>query len=138
MDPLRRGFSDLLDDPKYSDLQIICQGVTFHVHRNVVCPQSKVIERECDGEWLEAGTRRIVNEVFEPLVVDRMLQYMYRGEYELREGFVGAAVPGPSCEEARTTRSRSVDVDGRERAQTEEKEHPLIQHVRVYAVADCE
>lgn len=113
-----------LDDPKYSDLQIVCQGVTFHVHRNVVCPQLKVIERECDGEWLGAGTRRIVNEVFGPLVIDRMLQYMYRGDYELRERFVGAA------------RVEEMRVDGD--AEGKVKEHPLIEHVRVYAVADCE
>ena len=40
--------ADFFSDPKYSDVEIRCEGKSFQVHRNVVCSLSKVLAKECD------------------------------------------------------------------------------------------
>lgn len=44
--------SALLNDSKYADLEIRCDGKTFKVHRAIVCPRSKVLDIECSGGFL--------------------------------------------------------------------------------------
>jgi BTB/POZ domain len=36
---------------KYSDLNLVCQGTEFKVHKVIVCTQSPVIKAACDGEF---------------------------------------------------------------------------------------
>lgn len=42
----------LLNDPKYADLEIRCDGKSFKLHRAIVCPRSKVLDIECSGGFL--------------------------------------------------------------------------------------
>ena len=39
----------LKDPEKYSDLELLCQGQAFKVHKVIVCGQSPVLSAACDG-----------------------------------------------------------------------------------------
>ncbi|CAK4033961.1 BTB POZ domain-containing [Lecanosticta acicola] len=133
-------FSRLLDDPKYSDLEIVCDGHVFRVHRNVVCSQSRVLERECDGNFQEANSRRIEHTVFDAYAVDRMLQFLYREDYVLSTELVGAAVPDQTCQttnDAPPDAERNMEIDDRGSADGLCMDlSPFSCHVYVYAIAD--
>lgn len=44
-------FAMLRKNPKYSDLEIRCDGRVFKLHRAIVCTMSKTLTKECDGEF---------------------------------------------------------------------------------------
>ncbi|KAG6053368.1 hypothetical protein E4U17_004748, partial [Claviceps sp. LM77 group G4] len=70
------------DDESFSDLEIVCGERRFPVHRNVVCLHASAIRAACLGPWKEAA--RGVFEIKEtsPLLVRRMLDYIYTGDYD--------------------------------------------------------
>ena len=51
MGHFHRSFGSSRIDPKYSDLVIICDGYSYHVHRATVCSRSEVFARECNGAF---------------------------------------------------------------------------------------
>ena len=51
MESLAKGIGSLLRDPKYSDLEIRCEGRTYYVHRAIMCSRSQVLAKECDGDF---------------------------------------------------------------------------------------
>ncbi|OXV08566.1 hypothetical protein Egran_03671 [Elaphomyces granulatus] len=67
--------------PKYSDLTIICGGEVFSAHRAVVCPRSGYFARACDGEFKEASTRTIELINQQPILIRKVLEYLYMGDY---------------------------------------------------------
>lgn len=94
-------WSSLLKDGKYSDLTIVCGYDTFHVHKNIVCPRSEFFSRACEGNFkvsyvpyplaltlsepiMQEASGRI--ELCEPpMLVKKMLQYLYTMEYTLEK-----------------------------------------------------
>lgn len=56
MEQRNKRIADLLDEPSYSDLEIVCEKHVFRVHRSVVCLCSKVLKKECDGKF-KVGAR---------------------------------------------------------------------------------
>lgn len=44
--------SQLLESGQYSDFTIICGDREFRVHQAIVCPQSKIFERACTGQFV--------------------------------------------------------------------------------------
>jgi len=88
----------MLSTGRYSDLTINCKGKVFHVHRNIVCLQSKSLAACVDGAWLEGinGEIKLVDD--EPEIVDRMIKFMYEEDYcdgsnTTEDGDQGAAKP---------------------------------------------
>ncbi|TGO11725.1 hypothetical protein BTUL_0103g00220 [Botrytis tulipae] len=64
---------------KYSDLIIIFQGVTFHVHRNVICVQSEFFTAMVDRDWKDGTACEILLEsnVADLDVFRRMIRFFY-------------------------------------------------------------
>ncbi|KAK1084378.1 hypothetical protein LTR33_002695 [Friedmanniomyces endolithicus] len=75
--------AELRNNAKYSDLQIKSHGETFKVHRIVVCSQSAVLDRECNGDFSEACNGTIEHTMFDSITMDRMLKFMYSGCYDV-------------------------------------------------------
>jgi hypothetical protein len=43
--------SQLLQSSEYSDFTLVCQGQEFHLHKNVVCVQSPMINAALKGDF---------------------------------------------------------------------------------------
>lgn len=44
-------FAALLDDSRFSDLILKCEGEEFHVHKCIVCLESPVFTAACGGDF---------------------------------------------------------------------------------------
>ncbi|CRG90548.1 BTB/POZ domain protein [Talaromyces islandicus] len=75
---------DMYKTGKYSDFTIKVDGSAreFHVHRAVICPQSRIFEAACRGEFVEALTRSMTLTDDDPDIVDRMIRYLYTHRYD--------------------------------------------------------
>ncbi|CZR66719.1 uncharacterized protein PAC_16620 [Phialocephala subalpina] len=78
---------------KYSDFTIRCSdGALIRVHRAIVCPRSQVLSAAVDGAFKEALSQEIFLEEDEPLIVAKMIDFLYCLDYDdhrLDAGFQG-------------------------------------------------
>ena len=79
---LIEGAASLLDSEKYSDLTITTQTRSFKVHKAIVCTQSKVFAAMSDAGFRESTTSILPLEHDDPATVERMLTFLYTGEYD--------------------------------------------------------
>ncbi|KAK4498499.1 hypothetical protein PRZ48_011157 [Zasmidium cellare] len=80
------GVRGLYLDTRYADLEIRCPGKRFKVHRAIVCPRSKVLDRECSSGFEGISTKIIQHAMFNAATMDRMPQFIYCGEYSTKAG----------------------------------------------------
>ncbi|KAI9717552.1 MAG: hypothetical protein M1812_004693 [Candelaria pacifica] len=76
--------ASLFESGEHSDLTIVCGESQFKVHRAIVGPRSKALGRMCqqgDGAFEEALTGRIHLEHDDPMIVEKMLSFLYRLDY---------------------------------------------------------
>lgn len=106
------GLAQLMDSEKYSDLKLVCQGLEFKVHKAITCTQSPVLAAACDGGFQEAVTNIININEFDSGTVKRMIQFMYKRDYD----------NGGGDNEDTTTWPTTADI--------------TLHHVRVNAIAD--
>ncbi|KAI9723794.1 MAG: hypothetical protein M1828_004044 [Chrysothrix sp. TS-e1954] len=71
------------NDQKYSDLLIRCNGSTFHVHKVVVCSQSKFFRLACDVEMQEKQSGVIDLEELDETAVKAVLMSFYGKTYDI-------------------------------------------------------
>ncbi|KAG6001875.1 hypothetical protein E4U21_003752 [Claviceps maximensis] len=87
-------------DGAFCDLEIVCGDTRFPAHRVIVCSQSPVIQAACVGPWKVKNQEQVVTRrrscrnlqeaasgTFEikessPVLVKRMIDYMYSGSYD--------------------------------------------------------
>lgn len=72
----------MMEANEYSDFIIKCHSRTFHVHRIVVCTQSKPIQAAANGNFLESvtGVLDLVDD--DPSTVERMINFFYLQDYD--------------------------------------------------------
>ncbi|KAJ5144399.1 hypothetical protein N7476_004644, partial [Penicillium atrosanguineum] len=68
---------------QYSNLEVKCQHLTFHVHRCIVCPQSIFFDRAVKGEFKEASSG-VITIHDDPLIATKMFDFLYSGKYDDR------------------------------------------------------
>ncbi|KAI9832042.1 MAG: hypothetical protein M1819_004586 [Sarea resinae] len=68
-------------DDKYTDLALICGPHVFKVHRNVICTQSSFFDIACLGQFKEASSREIALPEDDPVLIKKMISFLYHGEY---------------------------------------------------------
>ncbi|KAL9533346.1 hypothetical protein SMMN14_03010 [Sphaerulina musiva] len=95
-------FAMLRKNPKYSDLEIRCDGRVFKLHRAIVCTMSKTLTKECDGQFREAKSGIIDHTTFCAETLDMMLQFMYTHTYTL---------PVAGTDTTTTATTTSIDVE---------------------------
>lgn len=76
------GAASLLNSEKYSDLTITTQTRSFKVHKAIVCTQSKVLAAMSDSGFKETSTAVLQLEHDDPATVERMLTFLYTGDYD--------------------------------------------------------
>ncbi|KAJ5938430.1 BTB/POZ protein [Penicillium verhagenii] len=73
---------ELLLGGQFSDIDIICQDVTFKAHRAIVCTQSRFFNSAfCDG-FKESFDRSINLKDETPETIERVLSFLYLREYQ--------------------------------------------------------
>ncbi|KAF4495007.1 hypothetical protein FAGAP_8833 [Fusarium agapanthi] len=71
---------------EFTDFAFVCEGQTINVHKIIICGQSTVFQRVCTGKFKEASSG-IYDMNDHPLdVVNRMVEYLYTGTYEIPDG----------------------------------------------------
>ena len=61
---------------------IVCDGKEYKAHRCFICAHSRWFERCCAGTFAEGVERKVELKEDLPAAVDRMIQYMYRLDYD--------------------------------------------------------
>ncbi|KAM3548897.1 hypothetical protein ARSEF4850_009152 [Beauveria asiatica] len=74
--------SHLLKSGEFSDLTLVCGCKDFNVHKAVVCTQSKVLAAAIRGPFQESKTGKIVIEEYGTDTVEKMVEFLYTGDYE--------------------------------------------------------
>ncbi|KIW55927.1 hypothetical protein PV05_04636 [Exophiala xenobiotica] len=74
-------FLPFLENGKFSDFIIECQGVVFKVHRLVICTQSPMLAAACSGSFEEALSGRITFPEEDPEILARVILFMYSKYY---------------------------------------------------------
>ncbi|KAI1436273.1 hypothetical protein GGR50DRAFT_693274 [Xylaria sp. CBS 124048] len=104
----------------YSDLEILCAGKVYRVHRSVICPRSDFFTAACRGGFKEAYEGKICLEDDDPRAVDLMIRYFYHLDYDA----LVTKTPKP-LELAESAGTWKAEVDSE-----------LLMHAKVYALAD--
>ncbi|KAK1057991.1 hypothetical protein LTR74_013759 [Friedmanniomyces endolithicus] len=115
MNGVIREMGSLLRQPKFWDLEIKCEGRSYYVHRLIVCSNSPVLARECEAQ--DSGKVVIEQNVFDGLALERMLLFMYQGDYTVNVLGVHARDEPATTEEPAKTRSSPFD---------EHPQHPAL------------
>ncbi|KAK3621433.1 hypothetical protein LTR22_025186, partial [Elasticomyces elasticus] len=68
-----KGFADLHDSKKFSDLKVRLGDRTWDVHKVAVCMRSS---------FFEATENVVTLHEDQPEVIDQMIEYMYKNDYE--------------------------------------------------------
>ncbi|MCJ1286488.1 hypothetical protein MMC26_005834 [Xylographa opegraphella] len=120
----------MLKSGDFSDLTINCRGHQRRVHRVVVCGQSPVLKTMCSEAFQEASSG--VLELSDHIVadLDRLLDYLYRGDYT----DVAASSSVITPQEAMSSALVSYANRGKQ-AEDEDQSVPL-RHARMYAIGD--
>jgi len=122
----------LLGSSKLNDLKLVCEGRGINVHKAVVCPQSRVIEKLVTS--VEARDSQIQMGSFDLATVERMVEFMYTGEYSIAAAheMIGRSQPGSSTSDNNGQGPSSPQAD-----EIEPTLQILRKHVRVNAIAEC-
>ncbi|CZT23933.1 uncharacterized protein RCC_09648 [Ramularia collo-cygni] len=117
-------------NPKYADLHVRCGEKSFHIHRAVVCSASEVLAMEVDNNIIEANMRVIEHTRFDAATMDKMFQYLYRGDYTFDPAdSMATIVPGDD------TAIKALSLLSIDENASNEAVHRLASHVRVHAAA---
>ncbi|KAI7216748.1 hypothetical protein KC333_g4632 [Hortaea werneckii] len=133
-------------DADLVDFAIECEDRIFNVHRAVVCAKSKGIKAMVDAALTVPGHVRVFINDFDQHTIERMLCYIYAGDYDLQnteelpqkgvavedqaketiENFAGDVVESPSPS------SLTLVYAGPRPLRS--KDHAAIAHIRLHAI----
>ncbi|KAK4963380.1 hypothetical protein LTR10_001008 [Elasticomyces elasticus] len=74
--------SMLLTSGKHTDLKIKLGDHIWNVHKNIVCARSDFFVKACEGKFKEADDGVVEIHDDDPTVIDKMIHYIYKTEYD--------------------------------------------------------
>ncbi|GAB1737972.1 hypothetical protein NU219Hw_g2485t1 [Hortaea werneckii] len=133
-------------DADLIDFAIECEDRVFYVHRAAVCAKSKGIKAMVDVALTVPGHVRVFMNDFDQHTIERMLCYIYAGDYDLQnteelpqkgvaakdqakepiKNFVGDVVESPSPSSLTLVYARPRSLRS--------KDHAAISHIRLHAI----
>ncbi|KAK3117978.1 hypothetical protein LTR53_000130 [Teratosphaeriaceae sp. CCFEE 6253] len=105
MDALKKGMAELYKSGYLTDIEIVCGGQTFKVHKAILCAHSKHWHTPCGQDFAEGSNGRIELKAIgegedddacdDPGAIKLMVHYFYHLDYEV-DSTAPAAVLLPS------------------------------------------
>ncbi|KAJ1714997.1 hypothetical protein NYO67_2901 [Aspergillus flavus] len=125
---------DILLRGQFSDMEILCQGVTFKVHQAIVCTQSSYFHSAfCNG--FKESTEKAINLQDEtPDTVERILSFLYLRDYSEDGHSVQYQQPGPKL--AIPNNESSSFISENEPENTEPAHQAGFNKLEVFIAAD--
>ncbi|KAK4961874.1 hypothetical protein LTR10_002367 [Elasticomyces elasticus] len=80
--PLINALKKAFQNSKHSDLIIRCADNRWDVHKLIVCSQSPVLAKACEGAFKEAEEGLITLHEDDPWVVEAMLEFIYTLDFD--------------------------------------------------------
>ncbi|KAI0886347.1 uncharacterized protein GGS22DRAFT_199623 [Annulohypoxylon maeteangense] len=81
----RRIFVELIENDKYADVQLTCQGKVWKLHRLVLCEKSPWFEKALNGNFIESGGDINIEEPWDPKHIDKLITYIYEKRLRVAE-----------------------------------------------------
>ncbi|KAH8709824.1 Speckle-type POZ protein-like [Beauveria bassiana] len=72
----------LLESGQFSDLTLVCGDKQFNVHKAVVCAQCRVLAAAIREPFQASKTGKIVIEEYDTDTVEKMVEFLYTGDYK--------------------------------------------------------
>ncbi|KAE8322566.1 BTB/POZ protein [Aspergillus sergii] len=134
MSELQDVMRDLLLRGQFSDMEILCQGVTFKVHQAIVCTQSSYFHSAiCDG--FKESTEKAINlQDDTPETVKRILSFLYLRDYS-EEGH-SVQYQQPVSELAIPNNESDSLIPENEPESTESAHQAAFNNIEVFIAAD--
>lgn len=66
---------------KNADVKMLLRDSQIPAHKIVICSQSKMIEAMLNGRFVESTTNEVPLQNEEPHLIERMIEFMYKGDY---------------------------------------------------------
>ncbi|TVY40304.1 hypothetical protein LOCC1_G005411 [Lachnellula occidentalis] len=108
----------LLKSGKYSDMRLeTSDGKVYHLHRSIVCSQSKPLAAFMDGNFQEAQTGTISLFHDDPQAIEKLVDFLYKSEYS----YDVKQLPKPSFPSTTATETASNET---------------LLHTKVYVLAE--
>ena len=82
IDKFRSAAGGYLNDERFSDFTIVCEGTEHKVHRCFIAAHSKWFERACSGMFHEASSQKVELQEDLPTAVERMIRFFYTCDYD--------------------------------------------------------
>ncbi|TKA79854.1 hypothetical protein B0A55_02797 [Friedmanniomyces simplex] len=136
MENLGKGMGSLLLNPRYSDLEIRCEGRSYLVHRLIVCSNSPVLAQECEGR--EPGNIVIEHNTSDALTLERMLLFMYKGDYTVKVLEVDATEVAVETESSLADEHESSPAQPAEEGESGAAEESIPSHAEENSDPTCQ
>lgn len=82
IESFRKSAQGYLNDDRFSDFTIVCEGKEFKVHRCFICAHSKWFERCCSDMFSEASAQKVELKDDLPEAVERMIHFFCTWDYD--------------------------------------------------------
>ncbi|OQO01476.1 hypothetical protein B0A48_13031 [Cryoendolithus antarcticus] len=86
--PILIGVKSLFGNERYSDYTMECEGRKWRIHKAIICPQSEVLAKACDGDFREGIAQCYIFNGVVADAVNAMLSYFYTHDYHDEESRV--------------------------------------------------
>ncbi|KAL4902206.1 hypothetical protein BDW74DRAFT_181056 [Aspergillus multicolor] len=104
---LRESMKELLENGRFSDMTITCQGHSFKVHRAIVCSQSRFFLAAMEDDFKKSKTQAVELPEDDLVTVARMISFLYTADYKDDECAVNLTSPPGSSTTTTTSTSTS-------------------------------